>query len=119
MTSFGSESRGEKLNRRFVTLKRWCGSPEPSEMSARFAPPLTGDERLENRGQSRLGHRLRGSEVLPKDLKKEFKELALADAAPQIFKCLAVLKYVLTADLSGIHLCVDSWSCPQEMFQSC
>lgn len=66
-------------------------------------------------------HRLRlcGSEVLPKDLKKEFKELALAEAAPQIFKCLAVLKYVLTADLSGIHLCVDSWSCPQEVFQSC
>lgn len=49
-----------------------------------------------------------GSEVLLQDLKKEFKELALADAAPQIFKCLAVLKYVLTADLSGIHLCVDS-----------
>lgn len=49
-----------------------------------------------------------GSEVLLKDLKKEFKELALADAAPQIFKCLAVLKYVLTADLFGIHLCVDS-----------
>lgn len=66
MTSFGSESRGEKLNRRFVTLKRWCGIPEPSEMSARFATPLTGDERLENRGQSRLGHRIDPGSVVQK-----------------------------------------------------
>lgn len=52
---------------------------------ARFQPvPFRAPRRLQ----------LRGSEVLPKDLKKEFKELALADAAPQIFKCLAVLKYV-------------------------
>lgn len=35
MTSFGSESLGEKLNRG-VTLERLCGSPEPSESSARY-----------------------------------------------------------------------------------
>lgn len=58
MTSFGSESLGEKLNWCFVTLKRLRGNPEPSEISATFATPLTGDERLETKGQSRLGSAL-------------------------------------------------------------